>query len=92
MGGGVCGWVVWGKWGKRGLAGRRDGDGVACGLQGRRHTLEQIGHQSGYGGVHFGSELARLAVEFWGDGDGDIADFSHGFALLGRRVIAASIH
>lgn len=43
-----------------------------------RHALEQIGDQSGDGGIVLGGQFAGLAVEVEWDGDGDVLGFMHG--------------
>jgi hypothetical protein len=51
-----------------------------------------MGHHGGDGGIHFGGESARLAIEFGRDAYGDVFDFSHGFGVqvlyLGRGEMA----
>jgi hypothetical protein len=52
--------------------------GEARALEGRGEALKQPGNDSGHGGVVFGSEIARLAVDLRFDTDGDVFDFAHG--------------
>jgi hypothetical protein len=52
-------------------------------------ALGRTPHPIGNGGVVFGGNPARLAVEFGADGDGDVSDGSHGPALLKNFALLA---
>lgn len=79
------GWVRW-AW-RRGRVGFGGGlratGGEARGLEGVGHSFQQVSDQGGYGGVVLCGEQAGLAVEFRGDGYGDISDGSHGSGFTG---------
>ena len=83
------------KWGRhakgeerRRFAKSRSATRETGGLEGVGQLREQIPHHPGHGGVVLGREHARLAVEAFGDGYGDVAYGWHGFAFPGRGVSA----
>jgi hypothetical protein len=69
-----------------GVAELRPATGVARGFERLGHDQEQKPHHIGDGGIVFGREVARLAVELGIDGYGDVPYFSHG-AKLRRRSL-----
>jgi hypothetical protein len=58
-----------------------------CTLKGSGQALEQPGDDGGDGGVVFGGEVTRLAVDLRRDADGDVFDLSFCHGAFSPRQI-----